>query len=71
MKKNMGSTDSIVRLALAVAMVGLFLSGIVTGVAGYVLLALAGVFAVTSVVRFCPLYALFGMSTCPLPDKRA
>ncbi len=66
----MGSTDKIIRFALAAVLVGLFLSNVVTGVLGYVLLAVAAVFALTSTVSFCPLYALFGISTCPLPDKK-
>ncbi len=66
----MGSTDKIIRFTLAAVLVGLFLSNVVTGVLGYALLAVAAVFALTSTVSFCPLYALFGISTCPLPSKK-
>ena len=64
MKKNMGSTDKIISLVFAIIFAGLYLSGIVTGVFGYVLIALAAVFVLTSLVSFCPLYLPFGINTC-------
>lgn len=60
----MGSTDKIIRLVLAIVFAGLYLGGVVTGVFGYVLVALAAVFVLTSLVSFCPLYLPFGLSTC-------
>ena len=68
MKKNMGSTDRIVRIIAAVVMAILYFSGTVTGTLGIVLLVLAGVFLLTSFVSFCPLYAPFGISTCKVKD---
>ena len=64
MKKNMGSADRIIRILLAIIFAGLYFTWTVTGVAGIVLLVLAGVFLLTSLVGFCPLYAPFGLSTC-------
>lgn len=64
MKKNMGSTDRIVRVILAAVLAGLYFGGIVTGTLGIVLVVLAGVFLATSVISFCPLYAPFGITTC-------
>jgi hypothetical protein len=64
MKVNMGSTDRLVRLIIAAVLVVLYFTGTVTGTLGTVLLVLAGVFVLTSIVRFCPLYAPFGLSTC-------
>lgn len=63
MKKNMGSSDKIIRYILAVIFVVLYFTGTVTGTWGIVLLILAGVFVLTSLVSFCPLYAPFGLST--------
>jgi len=37
----------------------------VTGTIGLVLVALGGVFVLTSLVSFCPLYSIVGLSTCP------
>lgn len=64
MKINMGSADRIIRLLLAAVFVALYFTGTITGTAGIVLLVLAGVFVLTSVVAFCPLYLPFGVRTC-------
>ena len=64
MKKNMGSDDKIIRFVLAIIFVALYFTGTVTGTLGIVLLVLAGVFVLTSLFSFCPLYAPFGLKTC-------
>jgi len=64
MKKNMGTTDKIVRLLVAIIAAVLYFTGTVTGTLGIVLLVAAGIFLLTSLVSFCPLYAPFGISTC-------
>lgn len=63
MKTNMGLVDRIVRSALAVVVLILYLAGQITGVAAVVLGILAVVFLATSVVAFCPLYLPLGIST--------
>lgn len=65
MKKNMGTMDKAVRIILALVFAGLYYADIVTGTLGIVLVALGAVFVLTSLVSFCPLYAPFGISTCP------
>jgi hypothetical protein len=65
MKKNMGSVDKVIRILVAVVFVVLFVTKTVTGTLGIVLLVLAGVFVLTSLVSFCPLYLPFGIRTCP------
>jgi hypothetical protein len=65
MKKNMGSTDKIIRIVIAIVIAALFFTNVISGVLGIILLVLAGVFVLTSLISFCPLYTLFGMSTCP------
>jgi hypothetical protein len=64
MKKNMGTIDRAVRIVIAAVFVILFATNVVSGVLGIVLLALSGVFVLTSLVGFCPLYLPFGFSTC-------
>ncbi len=64
MKKNMGTADKVIRIILAAVMAGLYFGEVVTGTVGIILLVLAGVFLLTSVVSFCPLYAPFGIKTC-------
>ena len=63
MKANMGSIDRIIRLIIAIVVSVLFYMGIIEGTLGIVLLVAAGVFLLTSLVSFCPLYPIFGMST--------
>jgi len=65
MKKNMGNTDRIIRIVIAIVIAALYFTNVITGTLGIVLLVIAGVFLLTSLVSFCPLYTLFGMNTCP------
>jgi hypothetical protein len=65
MKKNMGNTDRITRLLLAAVIAVLYFTDTITGTLGIVLLVLAGVFVLTSLISFCPLYTLVGLNTCP------
>ena len=65
MKKNLGSVDRIVRFLLAAVFAILYFGGFVTGTVGLILVVLGGVFLVTSLVSFCPIYAMMGVSTCP------
>jgi Protein of unknown function (DUF2892) len=70
MKKNMGSTDKIVRLVIAAIIAFLYFNGTLSGTIGLVLLILSGVFVLTSFVGICPLYSIFGFSTCPVKDTK-
>lgn len=60
----MGSADRVIRVIIAAVIAYLYFSGTVTGTIGIVLLVLGGIFVLTSLVSFCPLYAPFGLSTC-------
>lgn len=71
MKTNMGATDRIVRIFAAIGFVVLYLTNVVTGVIGIVLLVLAAIFLLTSYFAHCPLYALFGMNTCGVKTTKA
>ncbi len=64
MKKNMGNTDRIIRIVIAALLVVLYATGTVTDTWGIVALVVAGIFVLTSLVSFCPLYTIFGISTC-------
>ena len=48
----------------------LYFGGIVTGTLGLVLVVLGGVFVLTSLVSFCPLYTLVGLNTCPRKEVK-
>jgi hypothetical protein len=63
MKPNMGSTDKIIRIIIAIVIATLFLTHVISGTLGIILLVLAGIFVLTSFISFCPLYLPFGIST--------
>jgi len=63
MKKNMGNTDKAIRIILAIAFAGLYITKLVEGSLGLVLLTIGGVLLLTSTISFCPLYTLLGMNT--------
>lgn len=65
MTNNMGSTDKLIRIIVAIIFAALYFTGTVTGTLGIVLLALGGIFVLTSVISFCPIYAIIGVNTCP------
>ena len=63
MKKNMGTVDKVIRILVAVLVVILYFTHVITGVLAIILLAVAAIFVVTSFLSFCPLYWPFGLST--------
>ncbi len=65
----MGNADRVIRVVIAAIIVGLYLSGTITGTIGIIGLVVAAVFVLTSFVSFCPLYTLIGVSTCPRTAK--
>jgi drug/metabolite transporter superfamily protein YnfA len=63
MKKNMGTIDRVFRVIVAIVIIALFFTHVITGTLGIVLMALGGVFLLTSFISTCPLYMPFGIST--------
>lgn len=59
-KKNVGDADRAIRIMLGLALISLAFVGprTIWGLVGVIPL-------VTAFIRICPLYALFGLSTCP------
>ena len=64
MKINVGNTDSILRIAAGVILIGLTLSGQI-GVWGWI----GVVPLLTGIFKFCPAYAVLGMNSCPKDSK--
>jgi hypothetical protein len=64
MKANVGGIDRILRVVAGLVLIGLTLAGQIGawGWLGIVPLA-------TGALRFCPVYPLLGLSTCPLERK--
>jgi hypothetical protein len=65
MKANMGGADRIIRILIAVVAAVLYFTGTISETIGIVAMVIAGVFLLTSLISFCPLYTIFGISTCP------
>jgi amino acid transporter len=63
LNKNLGTLDRIIRLVIAAVIAILYFTGNLSGLAAIILGILAVFFVVTSLVGFCPGYALFGLST--------
>lgn len=64
MTKNMGKTDKIIRIVLALVLVLLDYFEVVKGGFSWVLSIVAIVLVVTTLISFCPLYTLLGKNTC-------
>lgn len=64
MKKNMGNTDRVLRIVIATIVALLYFTNVISGTLAIVLFVVAGIFILTSIVGLCPLYSLFGISSC-------
>lgn len=64
MKKNVGTVDMIIRIII----------GIVIASLGIVYQSWWGLLAIvpllTALINFCPLYTIFGFSTCSVKEKK-
>lgn len=63
MKKNMGTIDKLIRLALAIIVAVLYFTGQISGTVAIILGLFAVIFILTSLIGTCPLYLPFGLST--------
>ncbi len=64
MKTNVGGIDRILRVTAGAALIVAAATGTI-GVWGYI-----GIVPVlTGLFRFCPVYPLLGMNTCPMKDR--
>jgi uncharacterized membrane protein YkgB len=63
MIKNMGSTDRIIRVVIALVIAGLYFAGMIGGTLAIILGIVAVVFLLTSLVGVCPGYFPFRLST--------
>lgn len=67
----MGSADRIIRVIIAIIIVTLFFTNVITGVLGIILITLSGIFVLTSLINFCPLYLPLGISTCKKKETQS
>jgi hypothetical protein len=71
MKKNMGTIDKIIRIAVAAIIAVLYFTGQITGTAAIILGVVAIAFIATSLIGWCPSYVPFGISTCKSEEPKA
>lgn len=64
MKVNVGGMDRILRIVVGIVLIVLALTGTV-GSWGWI----GVVPLLTGLFKFCPLYTLLGMNTCPMEKK--
>lgn len=64
MTKNMGTLDRTIRTLGVIVIAGLYFTHTIGGVLALVLGILAAASLISSLVGFCPAYALLGWSTC-------
>jgi hypothetical protein len=63
MKLNMGTIDRVIRFIIAIIIGALYLTGVLSGTVALILETIAVIFLLTSFIGWCPVYALFGLST--------
>ncbi len=68
MKNNMSKLDKGVRVLFAAVIALLYYFNIIEGTLAYVLMAVAIILLITSLINFCPLYKIFGISTCKIKE---
>ncbi len=64
MKSNIGTTDKIIRMTIALIIAILAYTELINGILATILLVVAAVLVLTSLISFCGLYKIFGCSTC-------
>jgi len=63
MTQNMGKIDRIARVIFALLILVLYSLGLISGTVAIILGVFAGVFILTSILGFCPLYLPLGLNT--------
>ncbi|TSE06533.1 YgaP family membrane protein [Aquimarina algiphila] len=68
MRKNLGKIDAIIRIILGVVLAYLFYNNFISDTLGIVLLSVSGVLVITGFMGWCPLYKLFGITSCKVKN---
>ena len=68
MKKNVSNIDKSVRIIIAFAVALLYYFDSIEGTLAYILMGVAIILLVTSLINFCPLYRILGISTCKIKN---
>lgn len=66
MKKNVGSVDRWIRILLGIALLSLLFTDL-----SFKYVGLIGIVPIlTALIKSCPLYSLFGFTTCPMKNNK-
>jgi hypothetical protein len=68
MTKNMSNLDKGIRVIVAAVVALLYYFNVIEGTLAYILMAVAIILLVTSLINFCPLYRVLGISTCKIKN---
>lgn len=63
MKNNLSNLDRILRILSFIAVLILFITNVLTGALALILLIATSILMLTALINFCPIYAIFGIST--------
>ena len=66
MIKNIHKLDRVIRILIFVILLTLYLTNTLTGTLGISLLVIGTILLLTSILNFCPIYRLLGISTCKI-----
>ena len=69
MSKNVGGAEQAIRLIVGVALLALAFFHVVSGTMAMAAYALGAIALVTGLIRFCPLWTVFGVNTCATAPK--
>jgi hypothetical protein len=62
---NVGNIDRILRIVIGIVLAVLYFKGTVAGGAGVALLVVGIVLIVTALIKWCPIWKVLGVNTCP------
>jgi hypothetical protein len=69
MSINMGSTDKLSRLVIAIVLIVLYYTNVLKDSLGIIALVAALILTITSLIGYCPLYTILGLKTTKKEEK--
>lgn len=69
MTSNVGARDRAIRFVLGAILFALGLTHVLTRGMAIAVYCVGGIALLTGAIRFCPVWTLFGINTCPLKAK--
>jgi len=68
MKINVGSIDKVIRIIIAIVAIYVAYTGMVESPWSFVLYAVAAIMVLTALAGRCPLFSIFGISSCKVKE---